>query len=218
MGYIQTIVSFVVTCIFILIVLGFNETVYSVVDMSESILSEKYQGCRYNMSSDSVYLDSFTESDEFAREFLYGSFSVRGSCISSIVLAIGVFVMAIISKDLDFDMEAGKYRNSSCFHEGDTIAFISGILFRLLVAGGLFSSSISFACSLLALSKQNYVPVQLSESVSQQFGECVDSQLYRNFTLKLLIFFSSMMTISFMFLPYAVHYDKKASEENYNKI
>tara|TARA_B100000780_G_scaffold251432_1_gene198064 strand:- start:484 stop:1140 length:657 start_codon:yes stop_codon:yes gene_type:complete len=218
MGHTQTIVAFIVSCIFILLTFGFNENAYSISDLDINILNGSDLDCVYNPANASVDSRHFSYDDAISREYLYGPFSARASCISAFVLVIGAFVMAIVSSGLDFDMEAGKYRKGGCIHEGDTVSFVSGVIFRLLIGGSFFSMFLSFTCSFAALIHQGYVPSSLGERERELFEDCTDSVLSRTFVLKLSVFFSSLSALSAMFLMYAVHYDKKASRQHSSKI
>jgi len=215
MGHTQTFVAFIVSCIFILLTFGFNENAYSISDLDIDILNGSDLDCVYNPANASVYSRPFSYDDAISREYLYGPFSARASCISAFAMTIGAFVMAIVSSGLDFDMEAGKYRKGGCIHEGDTVSFISGVIFRLLVGGSFFSMFLSFTCSFAALLHQGYVPSSLGDRV---FEDCPDSVLSRTFVLKLSVFFSSLSALSVVFLMYAVRYDEKASRQYSSKI
>ena len=94
----------------------------------------------------------FNENDDISREFLYGGFSARGAAISAIVLSIGTFVLAVTVRELDLDMDAGKYVGKSWFHEGDTKKFVAGVFYRLMMAGIVLSLGILGATSVVLCS------------------------------------------------------------------
>ena len=231
MAHTQTLVATVAVLVFILLVLGLNEGVYLNSDLNERldvsvhILADAPKDCRFTRATDtsktSYGLDNYSVEDDIAREFLYGGFSARASVISAVVLSLGAFVIAVVAPDLDFDMEAAKYKGGSWFHEGDTKTFVAGVLFRLTVVGAILSMSVATLCSMGALSQQGYVPsVGLDFGVedsdpralpSECVGDDIGSVVHRSDSLKASTFFSCVSVFSLVFMAYAVKYDKKAS-------
>ena len=228
MAYTQTLAATLVLLIFILITLVLNEGVYSNTDVNVRLdwdsytnktLAPQEQDCTWSRGELSI--ERFTTGDDAAREFLYGGFSARGGTISAIVLGIGAFVIAIVVGDIDTEMEA-KYEEGSWFHRGNTKAFVTGVIFRLLVVGTALSMTISSVCTLGALLYQGYVP-----SAGLDFGvedanprelpkacsDLDDNVVHRSDSLKASLFFSIASVFFVSVMSYYVHYDKKASKE-----
>ena len=225
MAYTQTILATLAVLISVILTLGLNEGVYNETDLNIRLDGATYgfddspQDCRFLDSA--LAKTTYSVDDDIAREFLYGVFSARGAAISAIVLSLAAFVIAVVAPDLDFDLGAAKYKDGSWFHEGDTKAFVAGVLFRLVVAGALLSMSISTLCSMGALSHQGYVP-----GIGLDFGvdglnprllpeECkgdeIGNVIHRSDSLKSSVFFSVLSVFAIGFMAYAVKYDKKAS-------
>lgn len=218
MSYTQTVIATLFLLIFLLVTLGFNEGVYSSVDLNVRFASGHLKDCRF--LDDNYTVSDFTKEDDIAREFLYGGFSARGGAISAIVLSIGVFVLAIVVPKLDLDMSAAKYKNGSWLHQGDTLTFVIGVLYQLFISASVLSVLILSSCTIMALSKQCYVP-----SIGIDFGvedynprklpgacsELSDNIVRRTDYLKASLFFSLASLIAIRFMDYAVRYDKKAS-------
>ena len=225
MPYTQTLVASLFLFVSILISLGFNEGVYSSVDLNTRLNAATYSNvslapkdCRYGMNN--WILGNFTENDDIAREFLYGGFSARGSAISSIVLVLGALILSLVCNDLDFDMSAARYINGSWIHEGNTKTFVSGVLYQLMMTGSVLSVMVMSACILVSFSKQGYVPslgidfgVEDNEprKVPELCSAVDDNVVHRSDSLKVSLFFSLGSLLSIYFVDYAIRYDKKAS-------
>lgn len=225
MPYTQTIVATAFSLIFILITLGFNESVYSSSDLNTLLNKDTYlnktlapEDCRFITSNFSV--SYFTESDDIAREFLYGGFSARGGCISALVLVVGMFVIAIVSDKIDTDMLAAKYVDGSWIHQGDTQTFMIGVIYQLMFTGALLSLILTILCILSALSHQTYVPsvgIDFNREdynpreLSDECSNSSDNVVHRSDFLKVSLFFSAGCLISVYFVDYSLRYDKKAS-------
>lgn len=233
MPYTQTIVATLAVLISVILTLGLNEGVYQNTDLNVRLDQNTYAtpsdapvDCRFTSASSvsTVYkLDHYSVEDDIARELLYGGFSARGGVISAIVLSLGAFVIAVVVPDLDFDMDAAKYKGGSWFHEGDTKKFVGGVLFRLTVVCALLSMSISALCSVVALSQQGYVPSAgldfgVDDSDPRALpagcdGDDIGNVVHRSDSLKASVFFSVLSVFAIGFMAYAVKYDKKASKE-----
>ena len=225
MAYTQTLVATIALLVCLLLTLGLNEGVYSNTDLTVRLDVNTYANvskapvdCRFTRATGPVPttfgVDKFSVQDDIAREFLYGGFSARGAVISGIILCIGAFVIAIVVKDLDMEMEAAEYKKGSWLHEGDTKAFVSGILFRLLLTGTALSMVIASGCSLSALVLQGYVPsVGIGvENVRLVPDGCDDDNVvHRSDSLKASFFFSALSVFVVGCMAYAVRYDIKAS-------
>ena len=232
MAVTQTIVATVAVLFSVLLTLGLNEGVYNNTDLNVRLDVNTYtvtanapRDCRFTSAttdSTTYQLDNYSVEDDIAREMLYGGFSARGAVISAVVLAIAAFVIAVVVPDLDFEMDAAKYEGGSWFHEGDTKKFVSGVLFRLTVAGALLSMSISTLCSMGALSQQGYVPgvgldFGVEDSNPRELPTACDADdignvVHRSDSLKASVFFSATSVFAIVFMAYAVKYDKKASK------
>jgi len=211
--YIQTIIATSVAILCIIMTLGFNENVYSDKDLGH-LLGES-EDCQY-MPNATMVVGVFSLRDETARNFLYGGFSTRCSSVIGLVLISTVFMLVMIVDNLDLDMSAGKYKEGSWFHEGNTQAFVCGVLFRLMFCGALHSMIIAGCCAVIALSQQGYAP---SNTEWLARSDCVDDVLRRTDSLKWSIFFSLTSVFAIGFTGYAVGYDKKASGKvGYNQL
>ena len=231
MAVTQTIVASIAVSILVILTLGLSEGVYNNTDLNVRLDVNTYtnitsapKDCRFtsaSIDSTTYTLDNYSVEDDIAREMLYGGFSARGALISAIVLSLVAFVIAVVFPDLDFDMDAAKYKNGEWFHGGDRNKFVAGVLFRLTVAGALLSMSISTLCLMGALSQQGYVP-----SAGLDFGvddsnprelpvlcnaDDIGNVVHRSDSLKASVFFSATSFFAIVFMAYATKYDAKAS-------
>lgn len=146
MSVVNSVVSTLFVVVFLSITLALNETVYSNTDLSKSLdlSANATVNCIYGYGNNDLQTLAkapFGESDEIAREALYGSFSARGASVA--VYLLGVVALAL-----------GLLRQR-------TVSLLKKVeieIFNLVVTGVVLASSLLVANIVLALTDQSYVP------------------------------------------------------------
>jgi len=142
MSVVNSIVSTLFVIVFLSITLVLNETVYSNSDLSKRLLDDgATANCVYGAHDRVLARAPFGESDEIAREALYGSFSARGA-------AVAVYILGVIALVLGLK----RWRTISLIK--NTIIEI----FNLVVTGAVLAASLLVVNDVLALTDQSYVP------------------------------------------------------------
>jgi len=142
MSVVNSIVSTLFVVVFLSITLALNETVYSNTDLSTRLYDDgATANCIYGAHDRTLVKAPFGESDEIAREALYGTFSARGS-------AVGVYLLGVIALVLGL----ARKRKVSLLKK------VEIEIFNLVVSGAVLASSLLVVNTVLALTDQSYVP------------------------------------------------------------
>jgi hypothetical protein len=204
MGFTQTLAATLALVILILITLSLNEGVYKETDLSKAV----GQTCGVNAAGQLVAGSTLD-----ARGLLYGPVSVRGATISALVLGVLSFLIAFLSKSLDFEMDS-KYQEGSYMLYGNPRAYLAGIAFRLSAAGTALAMTVSSLLVLVPLS-HNLGFLTVAADVNRTSPAACDdlgaNELERFDLLSAILVLSATSVCAVGFMVHAVKYDAKAS-------
>lgn len=198
MPLVNTIISTLFVLVFLSISLGLNETVYSSTDLSKLLDhgSTAKVNCVYDYSGlRTLALAPFGESDEIARETLYGTFSARGAAISVYVLGAVALLLGLLEKTNielwnNFKVE----------------------LFNIVVSFAALASTLLVILTSLALTDQSYVPsafvkdkVRLLDTCKDVDGKILDNVVQRSERLQASVVFGIITLFSIGYMAREIH-------------
>lgn len=160
MPLVNTIISTLFVLVFLSISLGLNETVYSSTDLSKLLDhgSAAKVNCVYNSDLRTLALGPFGESDEIARETLYGTFSARGAAIAVYVLGAVALILGLIRKTKVTILDSLKVE-----------------VFNIVVSFAVLASTLLVILTSLALTDQSYVPSAFVADDVRVLDACKDA-------------------------------------------
>jgi len=202
---VDSIIATLFVLVFLSISLGLNETVYSETDLTKR-LSGNEANCVYNGLT--LGKAAFGESDEIAREQLYGTFSARGAAISVYVLGAVALILGLVRKQVlelwnDFTVE----------------------IFNLVVTGAVLASSLLVIMTSLALTDQSYVPsafvaddVRVLDNCKNADGDVIDNVVQRTERLQASLVFAIVTLFSIGYMARELNsYNKRKDKEEKEK-
>ena len=158
MPLVNTIISTLFVLVFLSISLGLNETVYSSTDLSKLLNHTGAVNCVYDSDLRTLELGPFGESDEIAREVLYGTFSARGAAISVYVLGAVALLLGLLQKTSIEPVQKFKVE-----------------LFNIVASFAGLAAALLVILTSLALTDQSYVPSAFVADNVRVLDTCKDA-------------------------------------------
>jgi len=194
MPLVNTIISTLFVLVFLSISLGLNETVYSSTDLSKPLDQTAQVNCVYDSGLRTLALGPFGESDEIAREILYGTFSARGAAISVYVLGAVALLLGLLEKTNielwnNFKVE----------------------LFNIVVSFAALASTLLVILTSLALTDQPYVPSAFVKDKVRLLDNCtvggkiLDNVVQRSERLQASVVFGIITLLSIGYMAREIH-------------
>ena len=197
MPLVNTIISTLFVLVFLSISLGLNETVYSSTDLSKLLdhTGSATVNCVYNSDLRTLALGPFGESDEIAREALYGTFSARGAAISVYVLGAVALLLGLLQKTSIEPVQKFKVE-----------------LFNIVASFAGLAAALLVILTSLALTDQSYVPsarvadnVRVLDTCKDADDKILDNVVQRSERLQASVVFGIITLLSIGYMAREIH-------------
>ena len=196
MPLVNTIISTLFVLVFLSISLGLNETVYSSTDLSKLLdhTGGATVNCVYNSDLRTLALGPFSESDEMAREALYGTFSARGAAISVYVLGAVALLLGLLQKTSIEPVQKFKVE-----------------LFNIVASFAGLAAALLVILTSLALTDQSYVPSAFVADNVRVLDTCkvgdkiLDNVVQRSERLQTSMVFGIITLLSIGYMAREIH-------------
>jgi len=195
MPLVNTIISTLFVLVFLSISLGLNETVYSSTDLSKLLNHTGAVNCVYDSDLRTLELGPFGESDEIAREVLYGTFSARGAAISVYVLGAVALLLGLLQKTSIEPVQKFKVE-----------------LFNIVASFAGLAAALLVILTSLALTDQSYVPsafvadnVRVLDTCKDADDKILDNVVQRSERLQASVVFGIITLLSIGYMAREIH-------------